>query len=661
MSAGIAGWAIAEARALLGFLRERQLWAALAAGLLAWALAYQAPFSYQLDIGGDQGSLGQKHDAPFLRDFNDPEPPDRSTEPQVTPYRWTQDRSMIVLPGVGGSRWRVAIRASSGRPDGRPTASRWSDGFSTTELAIGGGVQRYYLAAETDAGGDLRLRLDTRPLDAPADPRTLGMVLFQLKLEPTGGPYLPAPRQVGLLALALALAYMLARRLALGPRGALALAVGLAAIAALLLMFARMALTLATPQLPAILAGCYALGLLGDVANRRVLAATLPGGHAGQPLVMALVALALAARLAGMLHPYAIFSDAGLNTNNLIELVQGKVLFTEGLPSESGGGQAPYPPGQYIVLAPFQLLLVPGRDALTALEKIGNALADSLAVGLIWYLLRRGGYPERTTLLGAALYVLPPPMLKSLSVGEFANVFGQALALPLLAYAALSARRLAEPRVFAGLAVLLALALLGHLGVTISLVCLMGYLGLVWLVRPATRQATRALTLAGLLAGGLVALVYYAPLADVLMSRVGARPPADAAHFTLAQRLANELNLTAVLRLHPLIVALGAAGAALVAFRPQHWAYPWPRPTIGALLMAWWGGTLLSLGLLLFASQGVRWQAFLYPALCLGAGPALARLWARGRAGRLVAIGVFGFLLWNGVDYWIVQIYTYLH
>ncbi|HNP73835.1 MAG TPA: hypothetical protein PKK15_22155, partial [Kouleothrix sp.] len=170
-----------------------------------------------------------------------------------------------------------------------------------------------------------------------------------------------------------------------------------------------------------------------------------------------------------------------------------------------------------------------------------------------------------------------------------------------------------------------------------------------------------ALTLAGLLAGGLVALVYYAPLADVLMSRVGARPPADAAHFALAQRLANELNLTAVLRLHPLIVALGAAGAALVAFRPQHWAYPWPRPTIGALLMAWWGGTLLSLGLLLFASQGVRWQAFLYPALCLGAGPALARLWARGRAGRLVAIGVFGFLLWNGVDYWIVQIYTYLH
>ena len=45
-------------------------------------------------------------------------------------------------------------------------------------------------------------------------------------------------------------------------------------------------------------------------------------------------------------------------------------------------------------------------------------------------------------MLGAALYVLPPPMLKSLSVGELANVFGQALALPLLALLALRARRL---------------------------------------------------------------------------------------------------------------------------------------------------------------------------------------------------------------------------
>ena len=79
------------------------------------------------------------------------------------------------------------------------------------------------------------------------------------------------------------------------------------------------------------------------------------------------------------------------------------------------------------------------------------------------------------------------------------------------------------------------------------------------------------------------------------------------------------------------------------------------------LLLAWWGGTLLSLGLLLFANQGVRWQAFLYPALCLGAGPALAALWSRGRAGRTAVVSLVAFLAWYGLAFWVVQIRDYLH
>ncbi|MBK9942898.1 MAG: hypothetical protein IPP13_14930 [Kouleothrix sp.] len=212
---------------------------------------------------------------------------------------------------------------------------------------------------------------------------------------------------------------------------------------------------------------------------------------------MALVMLALALRLGGMLHPYAIFSDARLNTHNLTGVIQGTLLFTEALPSEAGGGEAPYPPGHYLIVAPLQLLIAPGEAALHTLEKLANALADSLVVGLLWHMLRRGGYGERAALLGAALYVLPGPLLKSLSVGEFANVFGQALALPLLAYLALSARRLATPRGLAGLAALLALALLGHLGVTISLAGMLAALGLIWLARPATRPAAGRLRSAG--------------------------------------------------------------------------------------------------------------------------------------------------------------------
>ena len=161
--------------------------------------------------------------------------------------------------------------------------------------------------------------------------------------------------------------------------------------------------------------------------------------------IIALIILAVALRLAGMLHPHAIFSDDGLNANNMIGFTSGQVYFTEGLPSEAGGGQAPYPPGQYIMFAPAQLLLQTRSDDITSLRlllKIANAVWDSLVVGFVWYVLRRCGCGSRAALLGAALYVLPPPLLKSLSVGEFANVFGQGLALPLLALLAIRAREL---------------------------------------------------------------------------------------------------------------------------------------------------------------------------------------------------------------------------
>jgi hypothetical protein len=361
-----------------------------------------------------------------------------------------------------------------------------------------------------------------------------------------------------------------------------------------------------------------------------------------------------------MLHPHAIFSDDGLNANNMIGLTSGQVYFTEGLPSEAGGGQAPYPPGQYIMFAPAQLLIQTRPDdigSLRLLLKLANALWDSLVVGLVWYVLWGCGFGSRAALLGAALYVLPPPLLKSLSVGEFANVFGQGLALPLLALLATRARELSHKLLSPALLALFALALLGHLGVTISLACLLGCLGLAWLTRRQTRPALRMLLVAGLLAGALVALLYYSALGDVLVDRIG-RPPiaSNGQPLGVTQKLIQQAGSLPVYGIHALALALGLIGMALVPSRRR-----FSRGSLGMLLLAWWGGTLLSLGLLLFASQGVRWQSFLYPALCLGAGPALAKLWPRGRAGRLIVIGLVAFLAWYGLAFWGGQIRDYLH
>lgn len=700
----IGGWLADESRAIAGYAREPQLWVALCAGLLLWALAYQAPYRYQVDIGGNR-ETGRRHDDdPFLEGFNAQEPESFSEHPGATPFRWTSDDATIRLPGIGGGRWHVAVKAA-GRPDGLPVDSQWDDGSTTTTVSLGALPLVYQLTAAADSPGDLTLRMVTPPFVAPADPRSLGFVMFRVEVASTAGIRWPAAGQLALLAAILSLIYALGRRLAFGPRLTLALALGLAALAAGLLLRERMALTLLTPRLAWILIGAYALGLILDTICRGLLAEpatmerrgvvaapqppALPGravtsfvafapaprllarGRAADArfaarrssLVVGLVVLALVLRLGGMLHPHAIFSDVGLNTNNLLGLTRGEIYFTEGLPSEAGGGRAPYPPAQYVVMAPALLLFPLDRDAIGMILKAGNALWDSLVAGLLWYVLRRGGYKESTALLGAALYVLPPPMLKSLSVGELANVFGQALALPLLALLALQARRLHAPKVFGAAVVLLALALLGHLGVTISLFCVLGYLGLAWLIRLETRRAVRALIAIGLLAGGLVALFYYAPLLDVLRQRVDPAAPAagSAAAIGVGQRLRYQLDALPAFGVQPIALAIGALGALLVVLRPRAWREPTPRPALGSLLIAWWGGVLLSLGLLLFASQGVRWQQFLYPAVCLGAGLALAAIWQRGRAARLAAGALLAFLAWYGLEFWVTRIWDYLH
>jgi hypothetical protein len=701
----IAGWFSDEARAIGSFIREPQLWAALACGLLLWTLAYQAPYSFQLDIGGDPVTLRQHDDDPFLDGFWGSEPSDLWQQPGAIPFRWTQEDATITLPGIGGGRWNTRIKAA-GRPDRVPVATQWDDGTTSTTVIIDPLPLTYQYAANADSAGDVRLHFVTPPFKPATDQRTLGIVMLQVDIQSTGWVRLPAIRMIGLLAAALALVYALSRRLVFRPRPALALVLGLAALAAGLLLRERMALALLMPRLVTILACAYLLGLVLDLLYRSVLMqparaggqtvieepwrtafakaavssfiafpvmrqrslplpATRPSESllVRQPsLVVALVVLAVVVRLGGMLHPHAIFSDVGLNTNNLIGSVQGEMYFTEGLPAEAGGGRAPYPPGQYIVMAPAMLVFPTERDALGMILKVGNALWDSLVIGLLWYVLRRGGYGERTALLGAALYVLPPPMLKSLSIGELANVFGQALALPLLALLALHARRLHPTPVFASVVLLLSLALFGHLGVTISLFCLLGYLGLVWLIRLETRRAVRALTLAGLVAGVFVSAFYYTPFLDIFRRRLQGTPAeqTDAA-IGVAEKLGNQLNALPAYGIHPLAITLGALGVALVALRPRVWPHLGPRPALGSLLIAWWGGTLLSLGLLIFASQGVRWQQFLYPALCIGAAPALAAFWSRGRAGRLLVAALLVFLIWYGLDFWVAQIRDYLH
>jgi hypothetical protein len=490
-------------------------------------------------------------------------------------------------------------------------------------------------------------------------------------------PRMPALPHLGWLAAAVALIYVLARWLVLALRPTLLVALVCAVMLAALLAWQRMALTLFSPTLAGLALACGALALLA----RRL----LPGQHAGPIIALALLAFAL--RAGGMLHPHAIFSDHLLHANNLLQVGLGDVYFTEGLPASRGGGDAPYPPGLYLLLAPALTLVPTDMHSRALVVQLGVALLDSLVLVLFWFLLRRAGLGQRAALSGAALYLLPPPIMASFSIGEYANLGGQILALPVLALLAVGRINKTgeqEPGTRSMLstqfAILLCLGLLSHLGVAISLVLVLLTTWLLsmgaWLAAKARGGnaddrllvfSPAALTIGGMLATAFAAVFFYsAPEFTALyaerLARNTAAPATQQEPFLAASGRIVLALFTPGSRLLPLTLVTGLVGLLLLW---QHGGGRLRHTTCFAsfrlTLLAWWVGVLLSLGLLLVAQQGVRWQHFLYPALCLGGGAALAALWRRGRAGRVVSLISLFAIVSHGLIMWVWQIYDYLH
>lgn len=648
-----------------------------------WILAYQLPLAQTIHVGGETTLQRREDDDQFLRGENGSEPADRVDAPDdprgyrwwweevgrtgQPPYRWTSAETTVLLPGAGGGRYLVEILARSGRP-GEAAPTVWTPGVAPpVELSLPDGeARRYRLLAAADQAGDLRVVMRTTPYAAPGDPRELGFVLHEARLRALGGgPRMPAWPTLGWLGLAAGVLYGLAATLGAGRGGALALAGGASLAAAYCLAVYRPALTVFAPALGLLALSCAAMAALAWPLLR--------GRLEARP-VLGMVLLAFALRMGGMLHPQALFSDLGFNANNLFGVTLGRVFFTAGLPSDAGGGQAPYPPGFYLLLLPGELIAA-GGEARRLLVQGGAALLDSLTIALIWALLRRAGLGRRAAALGAACYLLPTPALEAFSIGEYANLGGQALALPLLALLGFAARTGnrepgTTPSVLgswlsAPLAAAVALALLGHSGVTLSVgATVAAAWGIAWAGRlrgrpgPVDPLRLTAAAAAGL---GIALLLYYSapPFLGLLAGRGGGgegTPPlqvlADLARALVGLAPPEDRRVP----LPPLIGPAGLGGLALLLWRAGPQAAP-----LRALLLAWWAGALLTLALLVVADQGVRWAIFLYPALCVGAGILLDALWRRGARGRLAAAAALALILAAGLAIWVVTIRDYIH
>lgn len=665
-------WCGAELRLLGGTVRAPRLWVALGAALLLWSLAYQSNPPFRLDIGGDRAARLRGFDSPFLTGFNDPEPANRPDLPWhaavASPYRWAGDRATVTFPGAGGDRWVMRVTAASGRPDGSAIDSLWQVGDAPPfAVRIAAQPRVYAILGQVDALGDLRLTADTSPLISAVDPRTLGMVLFRVVAAPAGSaPVQPAWAVLALLALALGGLYALIRRAfppgAPGERAAFMAALAVALLAAWMLAIRRMDLTILAPGAAILIWAGYLLTVLVAIPLRTA-------GYADAAAAAGLTAGAFMTRMAGMLHPYALTSDLGLHVNNLGAVARGALFFTEGLPCRAGAGPQPYPPGGYLALLPGILFSGVDRAAQTLLVRGGTALLESLTTALLWWVLRRAGMGRNAALIGAALYMLAPPLLRSYSVGEMANLLAQALVAPLMLWLALAGRDAPRWLAPAG-AALLAIVLLSHGGIALSAGAMLAVWAPLRLVmdggmRDSWRRLGSDLPWRQIIAVGVAGIAalalfysafgYIAEARRLAQAELAAQgvicPPGDPLFSKLNWWVAG-LVFGAGAPVPPFILAAGAIGALLIARRRN-------RP-FGALLAACWLGTILSLGTLIISDQPVRWTLFIYPALSIGAGASLAFWGRRGRAGLVCALAIIAFLLWYGAADWVRQVSEYL-
>jgi hypothetical protein len=698
----------------------------LTSAFCIWALAYQLPLAQTIHVGGEAALQRRDDDDQFLLGENGSEPADRVDAPEdprgyrwwweevertgQAPYRWTSGSTTVLVPGAGGGPYLVEILARSGR-QGEPAPTVWSSGGAELALSLPDSPRRYRLLARAERSGDLRIELRTQPYLVPGgDPRELGFVLHEVRLSSAGaGLRAPAWATLGWLGLSVATVYGLALGLRLGRRWAWGAAAGAILAVAWCLALYRPALGVFAPALGGLALGCLAMAALAWLALRVVAGERAPAWLEEARPVLALALLAFALRMGGLLHPQALFSDLGFHTNNLFRVTLGGLFFTAGLPSDAGGGQAPYPPGLYLLLVPGELFAGSGA-ARRLLMQGGTALLDCLAIPLIWVLLRRAGMGVRAAAFAAACYLLPTPALEAFSIGEQANLGGQALALPLLALLgmgvlgreggrrttdeggrleddrrrtkaggrrtrgddageALSAGWLAlvsRPSSVVLLATATALALLGHSGVTLSVGATVAA---AWLFAWAGRLRGRAgpidslsLTIGAGAGLALALLLFYS--APIFLGAIAARGDSGDQGVSLPQVAGDFARALAGLappedRRVPLPPLLGPAaiiGLALILRDRSAQAAP-----LRALLGAWWAGTLLTLALLVVAGQGVRWAIFLYPALCVGAGVALDALWRWGLPGRLLASACLAVIIVAGLLTWIVTIRDYIH
>jgi hypothetical protein len=365
-------------------------------------------------------------------------------DPEISPFtgsnfRWTSERALIRLPGLGQRPIQLQLHLLPVNPDvaarGPQAIEVWASGRLIGRLPIrptSGGIYRLLVPTPSDGSGNQEIELRSATFTPPGDPRAIGTPADAVLIESAGGPIWPAWGSTLLWLVAALLFWLGLRRAGLMPNTALIgllLGILLASLAALLdpprfafgatpaltalalgwllmlllnaapagLLLAGALLMLPAAALLAALGtgeyenwggpGAVALGIAAALLLAGWLRPALgalyrrfapPIRPAARRWLMLIALLVLATRYGGKIYPDAMWGDIGFHINRYTEVLGGLVL----LLSRNRGVDFPYPPAFYLLLMPFSLL---GLDRRVLLQ-LGGALLDAASPFLVYTL-----------------------------------------------------------------------------------------------------------------------------------------------------------------------------------------------------------------------------------------------------------------------------------
>lgn len=651
-----------------------------AAGLILLSLAYLVVRPVFLDVGGPYDG-GQVEG--FYR---------REVAPDGAAYRWSSGHSRIVFPGYGSGPATVILQMSASRPVGEPPlpVEIVVNGAPPLTLQLERDTHAYEIAVPGGfppaLSGDLTLEFRSPTFFAPEDRRALGFIVDFVRVVPQG-PTWPAPAHLVYLLTSVALWYALLRRLgwrtwvAVGTAGGLLL--GMAGLLATL----RMALTVFSLPLLALLVLAH-IALWGvQWATRAAAGWALgdrlwPATHPGWRLLFSLFTAALLLKVGGLLHPYTFVVDAEFHLRMIGWLFTGEfpdqhTLAFLVMPADEWKQRAfiPYSPFFYYVFAPLTALPWPT----TVTVPVVAALLDALRTPLVFLLALRLGPGQWRALAAAAVFTFIPATFVTQQFGNWPTQISLWLTLAWLTAAALTWERLHRPLPFVIAGGLLGLALLSY---TVTA----GYIGIIFggfvlaglLFARGQRRTFAALGGVGLLGIAIALAGFYGAymvefVTESIPTLLGATGDTSAgAGGSVTTREGGLLGFleNSVLKAVQsyglaMVFSLGLAGFGLAL--AEWWqrrrgaaagigTLPARAPWAFGLLTAW----VISLPLFTAADyvvdQAFKEYWFALPAQAILAGAWLRAVARRGRAGALWTTLLGVLLVWSSLSLWVFRL-----